>query len=105
MGTKAQRALTTRNGRPAAYHERIRERIRVGQVVNRVQKCAMGELEMTNVQFQAAKLLINKTIPDLPATQHEGGQGAQDVSGISPQVLLALIEGRRNDTVTVEPDE
>jgi hypothetical protein len=91
--------------RPAAYYERLRERIQAGQIVSRVQRCALGEIEMTSIQFQAAKLLINKTIPDLPTTQHEGGQGAQDVSGISPQALLALIEGRRNDTVTVEPDE
>ena len=103
MASGTKLARTTE--RPLAYRERIRERIRTGQIVSRVQRCALGEEEMTNVEFQAAKLLINKTIPDLPVTPHDPLAGAKDISGLSPHALLAQLEADRADTVTVEPDE
>ena len=91
---KHQRALTTQQGRPAVYWERVRERINVSTVVNRVQRCALGEEEMTNVEFQAAKLLINKTIPDLPSpSSTDPLNGAKDISHASPHDLLTIIEG------------
>ena len=93
MPTRATRALTTTHGRPAAFHERVRERIKVGQIVDRVQKCALGSVEMTNTEFQAAKLLINKTIPDLPQQPVDPLAGAKDVSGMSAHALLTIIEG------------
>lgn len=99
-------SLTTRHNRPAAFHERVRDRINVSKIVNRVERCANGEEEMTNVEFQAAKLLINKTIPDLPVQPHDPLAGAKDISAETPQALLARLEGEnRDDTVTVEPDE
>ena len=109
MGTKLarqSRGLTSSTtGRPAAYAERLRARINAGKVMGRVQRCALGEEEMTNVEFQAAKLLINKTIPDLPVTPHDPLAGAKDISALSPHALLAQLEAERGDTVTVEPDE
>ena len=99
------KALTSKTtGRPAAFHERVRDRIKVSKVVKRVEQCALGKEEMTNVEFQAAKLLINKTIPDLPVTPYDPLAGAKDVSGMSPQALLAHVEGR-DDTVTIESDQ
>ena len=87
-------ALTLPNGRPAAYHERVRNRIRVTKIIDKVQKCALGTIEMTPVQFQAAKLLINKTIPDLPQVIHADPlAGAKDISHANPYHLLAIIEG------------
>lgn len=101
-GTKLART----SQRPLAYSERLRERIQTGQIVSRVQRCALGEEEMTNTEFQAAKLLINKTIPDLPVQPHDPLAGAKDISAETPQALLARLEGEnRDDTVTVEPDE
>lgn len=88
------RSLTTTHGRPAAFHERLRERIKAGQIVDRVQKCALGQVEMTSTEFQAAKLLINKTIPDLPQqVQYDPLAGARDISHANPYHLLAIIEG------------
>ena len=87
-------ALTLKNGRPAAYHERVRNRIRVSKIVDRVQKAALGEIEMGSTEFQAAKLLINKTIPDLPQVVHTDPlAGAKDISHASPYHLLSIIEG------------
>ena len=87
-------ALTTKDGRPAAFHERVRNRIKVSMIVDRVQKCALGTVEMTSTEFQAAKLLINKTIPDLPQTVNQDPlAGVKDISHSSPYHLLAIIEG------------
>ena len=103
----ASTKLARTSQRPAAYHQRLRERIKTGQIVGRVQRCALGEEEMTNVEFQAAKLLINKTIPDLPVEAVDPLAGAKDVSGMSPHALLQIIEGEahRLDTVTIEAEE
>ena len=91
---KHNRSLTTQQGRPAVYWERVRERINVSATVNRVQRCALGEEEMTNIEFQAAKLLINKTIPDLPApSSADPLNGAKDISHASPHQLLDILEG------------
>ena len=59
---------------------------------------------MTNTEFQAAKLLINKTIPDLPSQPVDPLAGAQDISTLSPQALLAMIEEKREDAVVVEAE-
>jgi hypothetical protein len=64
----------------------------------------LGEEEMTNTEFQAAKLLINKTIPDLPVTPTDPLAGAKDVSALTPHALLAIIEGQRDDTVVIEEE-
>ena len=90
----AQTALTTKDGRPAAFHERVRNRIKVSMIVDRVQKCALGQVEMGSTEFQAAKLLINKTIPDLPQVIHADPlAGARDISHADPYQLLRIIEG------------
>lgn len=93
MASRPTTALTLKSGRPAAFHERVRERIKVAKIVSRVQDCALGKVEMSNTELQAAKLLINKTIPDLPVQPTDPLGGAKDVSGMSPYHLLTIIEG------------
>ena len=85
--------MTTKYDRPAAYSERLRSRIQAGKIVGRVERCALGKEEMTNIEFQAAKLLINKTIPDLPAPSADPLAGAKDISHANPHTLLSIIEG------------
>ena len=92
MSTNSTRSLTSYHDRPAAFHERVRERIKVAKILTRVQACALGQVEMTSTEFQAAKLLINKTIPDLPAQSGQDGS-VQDISHATPYHLLAIIEG------------
>ena len=91
--SRAGLAITSKySDRPAAFHERLRERIQVGQILTRVQACALGQVEMTSTEFQAAKLLINKTIPDIPV-RSDSNDGMQDISHATPYHLLAIIEG------------
>jgi hypothetical protein len=49
--------------------ENVRAAIKVGNIINRLQKAAMGEVEMTPTQLNAAKLLLDKTLPSLCATE------------------------------------
>lgn len=48
---------------------------RAKQLLNRLNKCAKGEVEMTSVQVKAATVVINKEIPDLARIEHSGKGG------------------------------
>lgn len=56
---------------------RTREKIRTTQIVNRLQRFALGQMEpnktkqveMTPAQVKAAQVLINKTLPDLSSSE------------------------------------
>ena len=50
--------------------EKWRERIKTGVLIDRLVKHTAGELELSTTQIQAARILLNKTLPDLRATEH-----------------------------------
>lgn len=52
--------------------DEIREKIQGSQIINRLSKHVMGEVEMTASQVNAAKTLLGKVIPDLKAVEHSG---------------------------------
>ena len=79
------------------FSNRTRERIKCGKIVKRVQRCALGEIEMTSTELQAAKLLINKLIPDAVASQ-DNSREMRDISAQSPHALLSIIEGKAERT-------
>jgi hypothetical protein len=54
--------------------ESVRQKIQVSQLINRVQSHALGEVEMTSTQLDAAKFLLNKRIPN-PPTEVSGPDG------------------------------
>jgi hypothetical protein len=62
--------------------EEWRERIRSGVILQRLEKAAMGELEMSSASLKAAEIVLRKTIPDLARTEHTG----QDNGPIKMQV-------------------
>jgi hypothetical protein len=45
-----------------------RDKIRAGVILDRLQKCALGEIELTASQIQSAKILLAKVMPDLRAS-------------------------------------
>ena len=79
------------------FSNRTRERIKCGKIVKRVQACALGQVEMTSVELQAAKLLINKLIPDATADP-SAVRDVRDISAQSPHQLLSIIEGKAERT-------
>jgi hypothetical protein len=93
---RAGQALTTKDGRIRSPRERLREKIRLGMMIDRLDKCANGEIEMTATQLNAAKFLINKLIADAPAPKHEDPLAhAKDITHADPHRLLTVIEGNQ----------
>lgn len=45
---------------------------KIGNIMNRLNKHANGDIEMTASQISAAKLYLDKTLPSLASTQHSG---------------------------------
>ena len=57
--------------RALKLNDRWREKIKVSQIINRLNACLNGEIELTPVQLQAAKILLSKIAPDLTAVSGE----------------------------------
>jgi hypothetical protein len=81
------RELNTRSAR-------IRENIRAGMIVTKLQEHIEGNIDMTATQVNAARILLNKICPD--ATDKNAGingREIKDVSHQSPHDLLTIIDG------------
>ena len=55
--------------------EEWRERIRAAGILQRLDKAAMGEIDITATQLRAAEIVLRKTIPDLQRTELTGNDG------------------------------
>jgi len=67
-----------------SHDTRTREKIRTGQLINRLEKFVLGEgaIELTPAQVTAALGLIKKTLPDLQATTLDAKfEGNMNVKG------------------------
>lgn len=65
--------------RQVKLSEEWRERIRSAGILQRLDKAAMGEIEITATQLKAAEIVLRKTIPDLARTEHTGKDGNDQV--------------------------
>ena len=63
------RRLNTRND------EETRAKIQTTQLIKRLMDHVVGDVEMSTTQVRAAQILLNKSIPDLRATEHSGPDG------------------------------
>jgi hypothetical protein len=66
----------------------VREKIRASQLINRLQKCAFGEISLTMTQLRAIEILLRKCIPDLAAAEIKSKQTHRYVVEI-PAVLTS----------------
>jgi len=55
-----------------SHDTQTREKIRTSQLINRLEKHAFGEIELSATQVRAIEILIKKTLPDLVAIEHSG---------------------------------
>jgi len=55
--------------RTAWTPDKVRKRIQVGMIVDRLHRHLEGTLELSPTQIKAAELLLRKTVPDLSAMQ------------------------------------
>ena len=54
----------------------IRDKIQATQLIHRLEKCALGEVELSATQVRAIEVLLKKVVPDLSAVQVDGdGEG------------------------------
>jgi hypothetical protein len=103
MPRRSPNALTTPSGRPAAWGTRVRERIDTSMIVKKLTGHINGEGEMSQTQIQAARILLDRTVPVLKAIEvrHEDGGNAKT---ISDRQLLDIIDGQAR-LVKVEQDQ
>lgn len=57
------------------HDDRTRDRIRASQLLNRLTSFANAEIEMSQAQVNAARIVIGKAIPDLKALEISGPGG------------------------------
>jgi hypothetical protein len=72
------------------HSERVRERIKTTMLLDRVQGHALGEVEMTPSQLQAAFGLLDRTVPKLSQVQHVGDADADPIQTVTRIELVDL---------------
>ena len=87
-----RRAQTILARVPATYQNRLRERIDASKIVTKLQNCVQGQEEMSSQQVAAARLLLNKVLPDA-VQPTENPNDIKDVKHIPTWKLLESVEG------------
>lgn len=65
--------MAARTNKPN-HEEKTKKLIQATQLLNRLNSFANGEIEMTQAQVNAAKIVIGKTIPDLKSIELSGNE-------------------------------
>jgi hypothetical protein len=70
--------------------DRHRDAIQVGRLLERLQKVAHGEIQMTQTALKAAEILLRKSLPDLSSVELTGADGGaiQVVSEVAPTLSI-----------------
>ena len=66
----------------------VREKIRASQLINRLHKCAFGEISLTMTQLRAIEILLRKSVPDLTKTEVQADATHRYVAQL-PEVAVA----------------
>lgn len=79
------------------HDEQTRAKIQAAQIINRLQKHIMGEVDLDAAQVSSAKTLLNKVLPDLKAVELTGKDGGPmefaDASDLTDEQLAAIAAG------------
>ncbi len=54
------------------HQQMVRDKIQATQIVNRLEGHVLGDLELSPTQIQAARILLDKSVPNLQAIEHTG---------------------------------
>lgn len=76
-----------------AHDQKTREKIRTSQLINRLEKSAFGEIELTPQQIKSIEILLKKALPDLASIQIAGDPDAPlriDLSNLSDEAIKAI---------------
>ena len=59
--------------RKMLFHpDEVKKKISASQIINRLNKQANDEIEMSDKAIQASNILLKKLVPDLKAVDHSG---------------------------------
>jgi hypothetical protein len=66
--------MAAKRGRRPGFKmpEEHRSKIKVTQLLNRLQSCALGEITLTGDQVRCLEIALRKALPDLSAVEHQG---------------------------------
>lgn len=82
--------------RKTAWHpDKVRERIRTSQLINRLTDHVLGKVEMKPSQVTAALGLLRKTVPDLSSVEHSGEIAHRHTTELSDAELAHIAAGGR----------
>lgn len=71
------------------HSEQIRAKIQASVIIERLHRCAMGELEMTSQQLTAANALLDRSVPKLSQIQHVGDADNPIVTSVRLEFISA----------------
>jgi hypothetical protein len=83
------------------HAEEVRARLRINEIVSRLERHAMNELEtpMTKEQVMAAKILLAKALPDLVAIKHSGNVNVARADDLTDAELADIAQRSRSGVV------
>ena len=80
----AKRKMLMAKRKMLFHPDYVREKIRASQLINRLHKCAFGEISLTMTQLRAIEILLRKCIPDLAAAEIKSEQTRRYVVEVLP---------------------
>ena len=94
MGKAAQisNQRTMMDGSRQTWGQRVRNRIDSTLIVERLQRVALGTEEATQVELNACRMLLDRTLPTIKPVEPTG-QGDTNAKTITNDQLFTLIEG------------
>lgn len=57
------------------HQDSVREKIKVSNIIDRLEKHISGEVELTQAQVASARILLDKSLPSLQSTALTGANG------------------------------
>lgn len=76
-----------------------KNKIRASAILNRLNDCVAGQIELTSQQIKAADIILKKIVPDLARTELQPlGKDGQPVDPTIQEVRISLIDTRPTDT-------
>lgn len=69
------------------HDDKTKRLIRASQLLNRLNSFANGEIDMTQAQVNAARVVIGKEIPDLKAVELTGAGGGPVQAKVSVEFV------------------
>lgn len=92
--------------RKIRHDDETRAKIQAAQIINRFQKCIMGEIDLTSQQVSCGKALLDKVLPNLQATELSGEMEHQ-INTIERRIVQAKAPSGDNaqSTPSVKGDE